>query len=410
MEVSKRVKELSSINPMQEWTSTFMLDPKARGEFLNKYRKKNTGCFGCPTPCFAFLSVPDAGQSQCHCISYFYYPAATKYYGHSLERDQAVHESYVYANRLGLDHFELYGMIKLLEDLYEAGKIDPQPELPLDQLGTREFIQILLHSVATRRGIGDLFAEGSARAADKLKDGWEFCSRYYPAHGSAEHESPRRYPGVALLWALDSRDPIIDQHPYFRLSATYQNRPEPFKVTTEQAMMASKRLFGSETAIDHSTYEKKPEAVIYAQNRSAVINSLVLCDWVYPIILSYATGDLSGDTSLESQLLGVVTGYHLEERELDQVGERVWNLSRAIMAREGRTRATDTLHESYFRERDGEKAVPEKEFEKAKSRYYQLRGWDENTGWPTSERLNQLGLSDVAEAAKREGLIRKRFV
>jgi len=335
-------------------------------------------------------------------MSYFYYPAATKYYGHSLERDQAVHEGYVLANRLGLDHFEFYGMIKFLEDLYKAGGIEAQPELPLDKLGSREFIKGLLHSVAMRKGIGDLLTEGSARAADKIKNGWEFCSKYFPAHGSAEHESPRRYPGVALLWALDSRDPIIDQHPYFRVSATYLNRPQPYKLSLEHAKAISKILLGSETAIDHSTFEDKAEAIIYAQNRSAVINILVVCDWVYPIILSYATDDRMGDTSLESQLLAAVTGYNLTEKELNQVGERVWNLSRAIMVKEGRTREEDTLHESYFMERDGEKAIPKPDFEKAKTTYYQLRDWDEKMGWPTIARLKQLGLSDIADNLKRK--------
>ena len=37
----------------------------------------------------------------------------------------------------------------------------------------------------------------------------------------------------------------------------------------------------------------------------------------------------------------------------------------------------------------------ESEFEKAKSRYYQLRGWDEKTGLPTRETLTKLGMEDV---------------
>jgi len=58
IEISKKVKHLSSINPMREWTSTMILNPKAQKEFLNKYRKRNTACFGCLTPCFAYLQVP----------------------------------------------------------------------------------------------------------------------------------------------------------------------------------------------------------------------------------------------------------------------------------------------------------------------------------------------------------------
>jgi aldehyde:ferredoxin oxidoreductase len=78
------------------------------------------------------------------------------------------------------------------------------------------------------------------------------------------------------------------------------------------------------------------------------------------------------------------------------VGERVWNLSRAIMIKEGRTRKEDTFHESFFKEGSGEKAVPKEDFERAKTNYYRLRGWDEATGWPTREKLEELDLSDVA--------------
>jgi aldehyde:ferredoxin oxidoreductase len=37
--------------------------------------------------------------------------------------------------------------------------------------------------------------------------------------------------------------------------------------------------------------------------------------------------------------------------------------------------------------------------------YYTLRGWDVTTGRPTSCRLHELGLSDVAEELLERGLI-----
>ncbi len=341
------------------------------------------------------------------CSNYFYYPAATKYYGNTLERAQAVADGNILANRLGIDTFEFFnGMIHFLEDLYNAGLIKEDPEFPLNKIGSREFIKKLLHSIARRKGIGNLLADGSARTADQIKDGWEYCSRYFPAHGSPQHGSVRQYPGVALQWALDSRDPIIDQYPYYRLSVSSQKRPQSFTIPLEYTKMLSNKIFGTEIAIDHSTFEHKPEAIIYAQDRSAVINILVLCDWVYPIIFTYATENRIGDTFLESQLLGAVTGYKLTEKELNQVGERVWNLARAFMVREGRTRDEDTFHESYFSERNGEKAISKSDFEKAKTKYYKLRGWDEEKGWPTREKLYQLNLSDVADDLQTESLLK----
>jgi aldehyde:ferredoxin oxidoreductase len=404
IEVSKRTRELAAMNPMREWT-TRALSLKDQKHLFNSYRRKNTGCFGCPVQCFAFLDVPDAGRSAAHCTNYFYHPQATRYYGDSLERDQAVADGYVLANRYGLDTFEFCYMVDFLQELHKAGNIKPQKEIPLEKIGSREFIQKLLEIVSLRRGIGDLLAEGCARTADEIEDSWKFAARYFPAHGSATHGKMRGYPEIALMWALDSRDPFIDHHAYLRLGITDLTRPKPYQLPQERAMAVARKIFGSEKAIDHSTFEYKPEAITYAQNRTAVINLLVICDWIYPIFTSQAMKDWIGDTSLESQLLTAVTGYHLSESELNQVGERVWNLARAIMVREGRTRVQDTLHESYFKAIDEEKAIPVQDFEEAKTKYYQLRGWSKETGWPTREKLDQLGLSDIADDLRREGLL-----
>jgi aldehyde:ferredoxin oxidoreductase len=180
----------------------------------------------------------------------------------------------------------------------------------------------------------------------------------------------------------------------------------PYKLSLDRAKAISRKVFGSEMAIDHGSYDFKPEAIIYAQDRSAVINILVLCDWVFPIIQSHASQDRMGDTSLESQLFSAATGYPLTEEELNQVGERVWNLARATMVREGRARDEETFHPSYFTSEGGEKAVPKSDFENAKTRYYQLRGWDEEKGWPTRERLAHLGLSDIADDLIKKNLLK----
>ena len=58
-----------------------------------------------------------------------------------------------------------------------------------------------------------------------------------------------------------------------------------------------------------------------------------------------------GDTSLESELLSAATGNEISEKELDNTGERVWNLMRAIMVTEGRTREKDTLTDFHFKDR-----------------------------------------------------------
>lgn len=405
MQVSKRVRKLAASNPMREWTSFGIYPLEDQLDFLWKYRKRNTSCFGCPTECFAYLKVPNSGEAQAHCINYYYAPAAYRYYGKTQEADQAVSDSFILANRMGLDTFELYAMLLFLKDAYDSGLIKDHPEVPLQQYGSREFIHKFLESIAQRKGMGDLLAEGGARAADKIKNSWEIGAKYYPAHGSSFHENLRNYPGLALMWATDSRDPIIDHHSYKKVAVTFHNYPPPRKYSPEQLNRISEKLFGTSKAIDQSTFNEKAKAIIYSQNKSAVVNLLVVCDWIYPLFYSNATEDHMGDTSVESKLLGAVTGYEVSEKELDQIGERVWNLMRAIMVREGRTRKEDTLHKLYFTTHQGEKALSFSDFESSKTEYYHARGWDENSGWPKEQKLYDLDLPDVAEVLLKSGLL-----
>jgi aldehyde:ferredoxin oxidoreductase len=245
---------------------------------------------------------------------------------------------------------------------------------------------------------------------------WELYEKYYPAHGQPEHNSVRDFPGIALLWALDSRDPMIDHHAYRHLSVSRQRWPKPHHLSLEKAEAISEKIFGSKKAIDHGTYAEKAKAVAYCQDRSSLLNCLVLCDWLFPIFVSQSREDRQGDTSVESKLLSAVTGIEISEPELNRIGERVLNLERGIMVREGRTRDEDTLHESYFRKAEskpggGEQSsshtnlssdqtapVPCQKFEEAKEEYYRIRGWDEKTGSPTRAKLIDLGLEEIAVA------------
>ena len=84
-----------------------------------------------------------------------------------------------------------------------------------------------------------------------------------------------------------------------------------------------------------------------------------------------------------------------------------------MVKRENRTRDDDTINEPYF-----EKAIicqmgsalglkngpiDRVKFEALKDRYYELRGWDVKTGWPTRVKLEALGLKDVASKLVSSG-------
>ncbi|MBW1995411.1 MAG: hypothetical protein JRI77_13335 [Deltaproteobacteria bacterium] len=406
-------RELLGYNPMREWTVGYC-PPDYHQRFYKKYRKGNASCFGCTLQCFAFIKVPELDPAQVHCINYYYMKPAYDFYGETLEGDQTVWQSILLCNKLGLCTFEMAGFVPWLKDLFDAGRLNEKTSgLPLTKLGSREFIESLLINIAYRKGIGDVLAEGAPRAAGILQDAWALYEKYYPAHGQTEHNSVRDYPAIALLWALDSRDPMIDHHAYRHLAVSRQRWPKPHGLTAKEAQNISENIFETRTAIDHTTFAEKAKAVAYCQDRSAVINSLVLCDFLFPIFISQSRKDRMGDTAAESRLLSAVTGTDIDEKTLNAVGERIWNLLRAIMVREGRTKQKDTLHPTNFQKADSQKQaashsvaiisanhtqpIDREAFERAKAEYYDIRGWDPNTGWPDRETLQKLDLNDIAD-------------
>ena len=117
----------------------------------------------------------------------------------------------------------------------------------------------------------------------------------------------------------------------------------------------------------------------------------------------------------------------LDEDGLYRIGERVFNLQRAILVREGRWgRDYDTLPDHCFtapleydfvnREclvpgKDGEiisrkgSVVDRAEFERLKDEYYELRGWDVPSGLLTRDKLQELVLADVADDLEKRELV-----
>jgi aldehyde:ferredoxin oxidoreductase len=136
-----------------------------------------------------------------------------------------------------------------------------------------------------------------------------------------------------------------------------------------------------------------------------------------------------GDPTLESQIYSAITGRETSEEELLNIGERIFNLQRAILLRQGwGGRDGDQIQEYFFTSPlkkgdvffnpDAIMPGPEgklfsrmgavldrTKFEKMKSDYYQLRGWDIDTGFPTVTRLKALGLNDIINDLKTQDLI-----
>jgi aldehyde:ferredoxin oxidoreductase len=89
-----------------------------------------------------------------------------------------------------------------------------------------------------------------------------------------------------------------------------------------------------------------------------------------------------------------------------KLGERTVNLRRAVSVREGLSRKDDCLPDRFFEPLEGGilkgKAVDHNEFEKAVDLYYDMMGWDRQTGIPTRGKLVELNLGWVNQKLGQE--------
>jgi aldehyde:ferredoxin oxidoreductase len=102
------------------------------------------------------------------------------------------------------------------------------------------------------------------------------------------------------------------------------------------------------------------------------------------------------------RMINAITGWNLSLEDVEQIGERIWNLERAFNVREGIGRRQDVLpyrvmHEPVPEGMHQGMYCPPEELNAMLDTYYALRGWTAE-GIPTPEKLQALGLIPVVGA------------
>jgi aldehyde:ferredoxin oxidoreductase len=395
-------------------------------------------CHGCPIGCWRALYRASTGEeavTKCQ-AQLFYIGWDQKYHGG--KNTEGMFHATNLANRYSLCTMALAGMCKWLEECYTEGVLSEKDTgLPLDKIGSLEFIEALVRKVAYKEGFGDQLAGGVARAAREVGGRpQELSEASSTRHGFGIAYGPRALLTTSLIYATEPRPAVAELHEVSGLmvkwSLWYTTGGTYSYLSTDVLRSIARRFWGSEEAADFSTYEGKPLAAFKIQNRQVAKECLVVCDFAWPITDMAHTEDHVGDPTLESQILSAVLGQDYDEAALNRVGERVFNLQRAILLRDGwKGREGDTLPEVVFNvglgrmydaigmfnpecelpagngktiKRQG-MTLDRDAFEKMKDAYYKLRGWDPPSGLQTRELLDSLDLGDIASTLKSLGLL-----
>lgn len=291
-------------------------------------------------------------------------------------------------NAYGADTISAGATVAFAMDCYEHGLVSPADAGGIEpRFGSAKAMLALLEQMLTRSTpLGDLLAEGSARAAARIGGGAEALAvtvknLELPAH------MPQAKRSLGLIYAVN---PFGADH--------QSSEHDPFY---EEGLLH--RMYGHRLEELGLAYPQSPQSLgvekirfaLTTQHLFSALDSFGLCQFVFgPAWALYSPNQMI-------DLVRLATGWDYTLEELMRLGERRLNMLRAFNVREGFDRSHDALPIKLFKEirggaTDGMKLNRE-EIERAKDIYYDLCGWNVQTGNPTRAKLQELGLGWVAD-------------
>jgi aldehyde:ferredoxin oxidoreductase len=240
----------------------------------------------------------------------------------------------------------------------------------------------LIPLIARREGIGDLLADGVARAAEKLGPQAQAFALHVRGQEIPMHE-PRGKKSLAIAYATSPTGADHMEAPHDPLYEGFFAGPHP---------LAPLGLVEPVDMLDFSP--KKVRAFTYAQKLWSTYNLVGMCCFVgVPI------GKL--DTETLVRYINGVTGWDFSLWELLKAAERGSALFRLYNHREGLGTKADSLPPRIFEPLEngalkGERIDPN-EFHCRLADYYEMMGWDRQTGLPTPSKLAELDIDWAAE-------------
>jgi len=281
-----------------------------------------------------------------------------------------------------LDSISTGAAIAFAMECYEHGIITKEMTGGLELTwGNADAVIQLTHMIGKREGIGELLGEGVKRAAAKLGKGAERFALHVKGQELPMHD-PRGKKGLSLAYALSPTGADHMEAPHDPLYAGFHPQGHPLGV------------LGLIEPLDPLVLDsKKVRAFFETQKVWSAYNSVGMCDFV--------GAPLNG---LELQpmvdYINAVTGWNMSIYEVMKVGERNNTLAREFNCREGFTPEDDVLpqrlHEGIGNGALKGQFIDPDQFFAARRTYYEMAGWDPNTGRPTDSKLAELGVEGAA--------------
>jgi len=334
-------------------------------------------CYACAVACKREVEVPEDGVTPKYGgPEYETLAASGSLCGvgdlKALARVNQLYAQYV------LDLISTGAAIAFAMECFEHGILTTQDTGGIELAwGNADALERVVHLIGRREGIGELLGEGVRRAAARLGRGAEHFALHVKGQELPMHD-PRGKKGLSLAYAISPTGADHMEAPHDPLYAGFHPQGHPMGP------------LGLIEPLDPLVLDaKKVRAFFETQKVWSSYNSIGMCDFV---------GTPLNGLEMEPLVayINAVTGWNMSLYELMKVGERNNTLARVFNCREGFTPADDVLPERMHEgigngPLQGQRIDPG-EFLAARRTYYQMAGWDPETGRPTDAKLAELGL------------------
>jgi benzoyl-CoA reductase subunit BamB len=360
-------------------------------------RKRLISCYNCPIKCGAIISVPGISTFMMKCFSKLTYTMAA--FVDDLDFGFRIAQR---ATEYGVDGFSTPQIMAFAFELREAGILTDADfdGCPSDNEG--KFFW-LLDRIVRREGIGDILADGTHWAAQKIGKGSEaFAHNNIKKHEQLPLKLGMLNPVYFLMYATGEKINITQIEGQFPQSAfaTQEEKEEFvsdwFQVPDEKfkQYVLDWDLRGERSNPYYPTVDMSVDIVDWQEMMHYIDDALGVCAGLssFPLKPPYHIHNYP-------KLISSGAGVDMDEEGLKQVYRRNRSLIRSINVRRGLRRADEKPPEDHWKKR-----FPELEG-KLLDAYYKFKGWD-NEGIPTKESLQALDLGYVAEDLEQRGIIK----
>jgi aldehyde:ferredoxin oxidoreductase len=374
--------------PTRNWTSGYMATAEQiDGVTLHDtILKERDTCYSCSVRCKRVVEAEYKGQGILPVYGgaeYENLATLGSYCG--IDNLHAVSLANQLCNAYGVDAIAAGATIAFAMDCFERGIIsEADTGIPL-RFGDADAMLAMLEQTLDRQGFGDVLAEGSARAAQRIGRGAE--ERVNAVKGA---ELPAHMPHVKRSLGL-----IYAVNPFGADHQSSEHDPGYMPQSDERSLQRLAAIGLTNPQKPKVLNEAKIEFALKTQYTYSAADTLDLCQFVYgPSWQLFDVGDMAA-------VHQAVTGWETSIGDVQEIGRRRLNMLRAFNAREGLDREQDTLPKRLFKEplkggRSDGIALDPAEFETALDQYYAMAGWDKR-GVPTRATLESAGVGWIAD-------------